>query len=58
MLQFGVITINKNDDIIKIHEYSIEKPGSERRCRAVFMMVFDNPTGKSRAHRKFVLLSA
>ena len=30
MLQFGVITINKNDDIIKIHEYSIEKPGSER----------------------------
>lgn len=29
MLQFGVITINKNDDIIKIHEYSIEKPGSE-----------------------------
>ena len=29
MLQFGVITIN-NDDIIKIHEYSIEKPGSER----------------------------
>ena len=30
MLQFGVITINKNDDIIKIHEYSIENPGSER----------------------------
>ena len=30
MLQFGVITINKNDDIIKIHEYGIEKPGSER----------------------------
>ena len=30
MLRFGVITINKNDDIIKIHEYSIEKPGSER----------------------------
>lgn len=30
MLQFGVIAINKNDDIIKIHEYSIEKPGSER----------------------------
>lgn len=30
MLHFGVITINKNDDIIKIHEYSIEKPGSER----------------------------
>lgn len=30
MLQFGVITINKNDDIIKIYEYSIEKPGSER----------------------------
>lgn len=30
MLQFGGITINKNDDIIKIHEYSIEKPGSER----------------------------
>lgn len=30
MLHFGVITINKNDDIIKIHEYGIEKPGSER----------------------------
>lgn len=30
MLQFGVITINKNDDIIKIHEYGIEKHGSER----------------------------
>ena len=30
MLQFGVITINKNYDIIKIHEYGIEKPGSER----------------------------
>lgn len=30
MLHFGVITINKNDDIIKIHECSIEKPGSER----------------------------
>lgn len=30
MLQSGVITINKNDDIIKIHEYGIEKPGSER----------------------------
>lgn len=30
MLQFGVIIINKNDDIIKIHEYGIEKPGSER----------------------------
>ena len=30
MLQFLRITINKNDDIIKIHEYSIEKPGSER----------------------------
>ena len=30
MLHFGVITINKNDDIIKIHEYSIEIPGSER----------------------------
>lgn len=30
MLQFGATTINKNDDIIKIHEYGIEKPGSER----------------------------
>ncbi len=30
MLQFGVITINKNDDIIKKNEYCIEKPGSER----------------------------
>lgn len=28
MLQFGVITINKNDDIIKIHEYSIENPAA------------------------------
>ena len=34
MLQFGVITINKNDDIIKIHEYGIEKPGSERLLAA------------------------
>ena len=30
MLQFGGITINKNDDTIKKNEYSIEKPGSER----------------------------
>lgn len=30
MLQFGVITINKNDDTIKKNEYGIEKPGSER----------------------------
>lgn len=30
MLQFGGITINKNDDTIKKDEYSIEKPGSER----------------------------
>jgi len=30
VLQFIRITINKNDDIIKKNEYSIEKPGSER----------------------------
>lgn len=30
MLQFGRITINKNDDTIKKNEYGIEKPGSER----------------------------
>lgn len=30
MLQFGGITINKNDDTIKKNEYGIEKPGSER----------------------------
>lgn len=30
MLQFGGITIIKNDDTIKKNEYSIEKPGSER----------------------------
>jgi hypothetical protein len=30
VLQFIRITINKNDDIIKKSEYSIEKPGSER----------------------------
>lgn len=35
MLQFLRITINKNDDIIKKSEYSIEEPGSEHIRRSL-----------------------